>query len=242
MTLLVVSFLAGVLTVMAPCILPLLPVIIGGSIATGSQKSWYRPLVIVASLALSIVVFTLLLKASTTLLGVPAVVWKVVSGGIVIALGLTLAFPTAWEKLSTRLRLGTRANGLLYKAFKHKGRQRDVLTGAALGPVFSSCSPTYALIVATVIPQSFAVGLAYLLAYAAGLAATLLLIALLGQPLATRLAKVSDPKGRFMRGIGIAFVLVGIAVVFGLDHRLQTYVLDKGWYDPISNLETSLPR
>lgn len=242
MTLLIVSFLAGVLTIMAPCILPLIPVIVGGSIASGQHKSWYRPLVIVGSLAISIILFTLLLKASTVLLGVPVMVWKVLSGIIVIALGITLAFPASWEKVAGRLGFNRRANTLLGKASRRHGLQRDILMGAALGPVFSSCSPTYALIVATVIPQSFAVGLLYLAAYAAGLASVLLLIVLIGQPLANRLASISDPNGWFMRSIGVLFLLVGIAIILGLDHNFQTYVLEQGWYDPVSNFEQSLPR
>ncbi len=226
---------------MAPCILPLIPVIVGGSIALGQQKSWYRPLVIVASLAVSIVLFTLLLKVSTALLGVPVEVWKILSGIIVIALGVSLAFPKSWEKLATKLRLNIRANSLLSSASSQRGIQRDILTGAALGPVFSSCSPTYALIVATVIPQSFTTGLIYLIAYATGLASVLLLITLIGQPLANRLARTSDSDGWFMRGIGVLFLLVGIAVIFGLDHDFQACVLEQGWYDPISNFEQSLP-
>lgn len=242
MTLIIISFLAGVLTVMAPCVLPLIPIIIGGSITSGSSKNWYRPLVIVGSLAASIVLFTLLLKVSTVLIGVPIGFWRMLSGVIVITLGASLIFPHTWERLINRFRLNTRANLLLGSATRQRGLQRDILTGAALGPVFSSCSPTYGLIVATVIPQSFTVGLICLAAYAIGLASILLLIVQLGQPLANRLAQVSNPDGWFMRSIGGLFVLVGVAVILGLDHSFQAYVLEQGWYDPISNLEQSLPR
>ncbi len=73
MFLLIVSFLAGVLTIAAPCILPLLPVIIGGSLIDSDkdkpERAWLRPVVITASLAVSVIVFTLLIKATTVLLG-----------------------------------------------------------------------------------------------------------------------------------------------------------------------------
>ena len=81
----IVSFAAGVLTVLAPCVLPLLPVIVGGTAArtagesAGSDRTWLRPLVIAASLAVSVVAFTLLLKASSALLGIPAWVWQSIS-------------------------------------------------------------------------------------------------------------------------------------------------------------------
>jgi cytochrome c-type biogenesis protein len=238
-TLLVISFLAGVLTVLAPCVLPLLPVVVGGSIA-GEMKAWYRPFVIAGSLAVSVVIFTLILKATTVLLGVPVVVWNLLSGLIVVGLGLGLTFPKIWGRLVMRLGLSKHANALMGKSLSRHGMGRDVLIGASLGPVFNSCSPTYALIVATVLPGSFLGGLAYLIAYALGLAGSLLVVSLAGQAVVGRLAKASNPEGWLMRGIGVALVLVGLAVVFGLDKRFQAYTLEQGWYSPISNFEESL--
>lgn len=242
MALLILSFIAGVLTVAAPCVLPLLPVIVGGSVLQSQKdkadRKWLRPIVIAAGLAVSVVTFTLLIKATTALLGVPQIVWQVLSGGIVILLGLNYLWPHAWEKLSAKSFI--RTNALLGKAYKKGGFGGDVLLGAALGPVFSSCSPTYALIVATVLPVSFARGLAYLIAYAIGMSLTLLLVAYLGQAFVTRLKWLSDPNGWFKKVIGIIFITVGLAVIFGVDKKIQTYVLEQGWYAPISNVEKQL--
>src|SRR5690606_575151 len=106
MALLILSFIAGVLTVAAPCVLPLLPVIIGGSLLESKKdkpdKQWLRPLVIAASLAVSVVLFTLLIKATTVLLGVPQVTWQIISGGIVLLLGLNYLWPHAWERLAAK--------------------------------------------------------------------------------------------------------------------------------------------
>lgn len=238
--LLVVSLLAGVLTVAAPCVLPLLPVIVGGSIVADgpdSTRARWRPFVIAASLAVSVVVFTLLLKATTALLGVPPQVWQVISGTIVIALGLNLLFPAVYERLSTRLGLGARSNRALDASVQRQSIGGDILTGAALGPVFTSCSPTYALIVATVLPVSFGEGLLYVTLYAIGLAVPLLLIALAGRSAARRLGWLADPRGWFRRAMGVVFVIVGVVVIIGADKALQTLILDLGWYDPIAELE-----
>lgn len=242
MALLILSFIAGVLTVAAPCILPLLPVIVGGSVLDGQdqKKNWYRPLVIATSLAVSVVLFTLLLKATTTLLGVPQMVWSVISGVIVILLGLNLLFPLAWEKLMIATRLPISSNKLLGKTLGQNGLGKDILTGAALGPVFSSCSPTYALIVAAVLPASFAKGLLYLIAYAIGLASVLLLVAIAGQAAVKKLGWLSNPQGWFRRVMGVLFIIVGLAVLLGIDKKFQTYVLENGWYDPIMRLEERL--
>jgi cytochrome c biogenesis protein CcdA len=241
MTLLILAFIAGVLTVAAPCILPLLPIVIGGSITEKDTKSsWQKPLIITLSLAVSIVVFTLLLKATTTLLGVPQQVWQVISGGIILLLGIGLVYPKSWEKISLLLRLQQRSSAAMQAANRRSGVRQDILLGAALGPVFSSCSPTYALIVAVVLPESFLKGLVYLIVYALGLASVLLLIGLAGQRVTSKLKWVSNPNGWFRRTIGVLFILVGMSVLLGFDKDFQTYVLDKGWYDPIMKLEQSL--
>ncbi len=242
MHLLVVSYFAGILTVAAPCVLPLLPVIVGGSIAVEGRKNhWWRPLVITGSLAASVVIFTLLLKATTALLGVPQFVWNSISGVIVLLFGVTLLFPHAWEWFVLKTGLYGRSNTLMQQTGRtHPGLARDILIGASLGPVFSSCSPTYALIVAVVLPTSFFQGLGYLVAYALGLATILLLVAIVGQSLVKKLGWLSNPSGWFRKVIGVLFVVVGLATLTGLDRSFQTYVLDQGWYDPIMKLEDQL--
>ena len=244
MALLLLSFVAGVLTVAAPCVLPLLPVIIGGSLVEAGkdkpQRQWLRPLLVAASLAVSVIVFTLLIKATTALLGVPQIVWQVISGGLVILLGLYYLRPALWEPISNRGGLFARSNKLLGKAYAVKGNGGALLVGAALGPVFNSCSPTYALIVATVLPASFVQGLAQLTAYAAGMSATLLLIAYFGQAVVTKMRWLANPSGWFKRTVGILFIVVGLSVIFGLDKQFQAFVLEQGWYDPIGRFEQRL--
>ena len=241
MALLILSFVAGILTVAAPCILPLLPIIVGGTVVRDQKASnWYRPLIIASSLAFSIVAFTLLLKASTQLLGVPEVFWRILSGGIVLLFGFNLLFPIVWEKFAAKSYI--KSNKLLGGSFAKKGILGDALIGLSLGPVFSSCSPTYALIVAAVLPVSFGKGLIYLTAYAIGLAAMLLVIAYAGQTLVKKLGWLSNPFGWFRKVIGILFIVVGVSVLFGWDKKVQSFVLEQGWYDPISRLEKSLDR
>jgi cytochrome c-type biogenesis protein len=239
---LLLALAAGVLTVAAPCVLPLLPVIVGGAIVQDGddRRARWRPYIIAGSLAVSVVVFTLLLKATTALLGVPPQVWQLVSGVIIILLGVDLLFPVLWDRLSTALGLQARTGAMLDRSVRRQSVTGDILTGAALGPVFSSCSPTYALIVAAVLPVSFAEGVLSIVAYAVGLAGMLLLISLLGRRLVRRMGWLANPDGWFRRAVGVIFVLVGIAVITGFDKQLQTWILDAGLYDPIARLEELL--
>ncbi|MEK7569399.1 MAG: cytochrome c biogenesis protein CcdA [Patescibacteria group bacterium] len=236
MTLLAISFVAGALTVLAPCILPLLPVILGTSAAGRSRAT---PYVVVGSLALSIIFFTYLLKATTALIMVPPEFWTYLSGGILLLFGLTLLFPGLWENLPGLARLSSGSNKLLGEGYQKKTLWGDALVGAALGPIFSTCSPTYFVILASVLPASFFLGSVYLLAYVLGLSLVLLLIAKLGEHFAGKLADISNPRSSFKRGLGILFLLLGILIATGYEKKLETKILDSGYFD-ITKIENKL--
>ena len=237
MTLFLVSFVAGLLTVLAPCTLPVLPIIIGGSLGSAHQK--LKPLIITGSLAVSIILFTLLLKVSTVFINIPQKTWSLVSGIIIIVICSIFMFPELWEKVSGRFNLSGKSGQLLAKSAKKKTLWGDILIGASLGPVFASCSPTYFLILATVLPQNFFVGLLYLAAYALGLASILLLVGYIGQRFVAKIQWATDPNGWFKRGLGALFVIVGIFIFTGADKQLQVYLLERGLFD-ISKVELRL--
>jgi cytochrome c biogenesis protein CcdA len=236
LTFVIVAFLAGVLTVLAPCILPLLPVVIGSS-ASGRSKA--TPYIVVASLGLSIILFTYLLKASTLFITIPAYVWTYFSGGVLLLFGLTLVFPRLWEKLPGLSKATVKSNKILGSGHKKKSFWGDVLIGAALGPVFSTCSPTYFVILAQVLPESFFVGTVYLLMYTLGLSLILLLIALLGERFASRLTGFSNPNGWFKKGLGVLFILLGIMIALGIEKKIEAVILDSGYFD-ITKVENRL--
>ncbi|MEK7201039.1 MAG: cytochrome c biogenesis protein CcdA [Patescibacteria group bacterium] len=236
MTFLVIAFFAGMLTVLAPCILPLLPVVIGSSAAARSKLT---PYIVVGSLALSIIVFTYLLKASTAFVTIPPQVWTYLSGGILALFGLTLLFPALWEQVPGLALLSSRSNKLVGTGYQKKSVWGDVLVGAALGPVFSTCSPTYFVILASVLPASFALGTVYLLAYVLGLSLILLFLGLLGERLAQRMSTFADPRGWFKRGSGLLFVVLGLMIAVGYEKKLETAILESGYFDA-TKLEQTL--
>ena len=232
---LVLSFFSGVLTVLAPCILPLLPVIIGTS---ASARSKWTPYIVIGSLSVSILVFTYLLKASTLLIDIPSSFWAYFSGSILLLIGLTFTFPALWSKVPGMNRLSMGGNAVVGSGYTKKSIWGDVTIGAALGPVFSSCSPTYFLILAAVLPASFLLGTLYLLVYIAGLSVVLLLIAVLGQRFVGNISWAADPHGWFKRVLGVIFLLVGLAIFTGLDKQFEALILDTGFNTV--NFENSL--
>ncbi len=219
MTIFLISLLAGVLTVLSPCVLPLLPVIVGGSLTGGS--SFRRALVVTTSLGISVFIFTILLKVSTLFITISPEFWNWVSGGLIVIVGLVTLFPTLWDRISFLAKASQSSNKLMSAGFMKQSFWGDVLVGAALGPVFSTCSPTYFIVLASVLPVSLALGLADIIAYIVGLCFSLLVISFVGQRVMDTLGVVADPKGWFKRILGILFILVGIAIITGLDKKIE---------------------
>jgi hypothetical protein len=77
-----------------------------------------------------------------------------------------------------------------------------------------------------VLPASFAEGILLLVAYVIGRCGTRLVIALLGQRVIGKARWIANPEGNFKRVLGIIFVLVGIAIILGLDKDLQFWILE----------------
>ncbi len=231
MELLPLAFLAGILTVLSPCVLPLLPVVLAGSAAEQNRRA---PYIIIASLAVSVMLFTLLIKATTVLLGVPSDVWLIISGALVAFIGASLAFPRMWDWIAETLKLTDASGRLSAGTATRTGTSRSMLLGFSLGPAFTSCSPTYGLILAVVLPANFTVGLSNLAAYTLGLAAVLLLVALGGRKVTTRLGWATNPQGKFRRGLGVFLVLVGLLIASGQIRNIETWLIERGFLGTVA--------
>ncbi|HEX9594610.1 MAG TPA: hypothetical protein VF996_00540 [Candidatus Saccharimonadales bacterium] len=233
--LLIAAFVAGVLTVLAPCIFSALPLILGRG-ADGYAKARR----VILGLLGSIFVFTFLLKASTALLAIPTSFWQALSGSIIALVGISMFWPDIYAKLALKLGLERAGAKSQQKAMALSGASGDYILGAALGPVFSACSPTYALIVAIILPNNAAQGTLYLLAFLSGLGLFLAAIALGGQKLIARLNWSLDPHGKFKRGVGLMLILLGVMIATGLEKDILAWLVSNGLYDWQIRLEENL--
>ncbi len=153
--------------------------------------------------------------------------------------GLTTLFPKLWDSIPGVASLNVSSNRMLGVGYKKKGVLGDIIIGASLGPVFSTCSPTYFVILATVLPQSFLLGLSYLIAYAVGLGGMIMLVSVLGQKLVDKLGGLSDAHGTFKKVLGVIFIALGILILTGADKVAEQKLLDSGIFD-VTKVERSL--
>lgn len=222
--LLITSFIAGILTVFAPCIFTFLPIILGATDIdrkTGIRKAT----TIIAALGISVLIFSMLLRASTLLIQIPASTWEIVAGLIIITQGLIIFMPSIWEYISEKLHL-YRTNNILSKINKlPNNRFNDILIGAALGPIFSSCSPTYGFIIGALLQSTFSISLIYLIVYILGLCLLLFAIAVLGQKLVMKLKWGLNPNGAFKRIAAVIFISVGLMIMTGFYKQLEAFII-----------------
>jgi cytochrome c biogenesis protein CcdA/thiol-disulfide isomerase/thioredoxin len=207
--LLAIGFVAGIVTALSPCVLPVLPIVLAGG-ATGR-----RPLAIVAGIVLSFTVFTLFAAWLLDLVGLPGDVLRNVSIGLLLLVALSLLVPKVGELLARPLQaLTRRGSGDLGGGF---------LLGASLGLVFVPCAgPVLAAVTFVAAKREFGLdGVLLTLAYATGAALPMLAIAFAGQGVARALRARAETVRR------VSGVLVGaaaLAIAFGVDQELQTAV------------------
>ena len=204
-----IGFVAGIVTALSPCVLPVLPIVLAGG-ATGR-----RPLAIIAGIVVSFTVFTLFAAWLLDLLGLPQDVLRNLAIALLLLMALSLLIPKVGELLARPLQaLSRRGSGDYGGGF---------LLGASLGLVFVPCAgPVLAAM--TVIAAKRDVGLdgvVLTLAYALGAALPMLAIAFAGKRAATRLRA----HATLVRRTAGVFVLVAVAAIaLGVDQDLQTRI------------------
>jgi cytochrome c biogenesis protein CcdA/thiol-disulfide isomerase/thioredoxin len=235
MTLVILVFLGGVLTILSPCILPVLPFVF----ARSEQKFLTNGLPMLVGMAVTFAAIATLAAVG----GSWAV--RVNQYGRVFALVLLTAF--AATLLSTRLAdwlarpfvaLGNRLAQSTPGAAGRVTLLNSLLLGIATGLLWAPCAgPILGLILTgAAISGPNARTTLLLFAYAAG-AATSLAVALLAGGRVFALLKKSLGTGEWIRrGLGIAVLLAVVAIVFGWDSTVLTRLSLNG----TNSLEQSL--
>jgi cytochrome c biogenesis protein CcdA/thiol-disulfide isomerase/thioredoxin len=208
-----VAFVAGVVTAISPCVLPVLPIVLAGG-ASGGRR---RPYAIVAGLVASFTAFTLAATALLSALHLPDDLLRNIAIGIVLLVGLSLLIPRLGELVERPFQaLGRRAPGDVGGGF---------LLGISLGLLFTPCAgPVIAAVAALAATSRFSIeSVLVTLSYALGAGIVLLLFALAGQSgVNTRALRTHAPRIR--QALGGVIAGTAVLMILGLDLRLATYV------------------
>ncbi|MGA7729688.1 MAG: redoxin domain-containing protein [Chloroflexia bacterium] len=214
------AFLAGVVTIVSPCVLPVLPILL----STSSNGGKLRPVGIVLGLAVTFSVVTLAVTAAAEALAVPATWLRIVSIVMLGFFGLALLVPALGahvEHILSPLARLAGSNG------KRSGFGGGMVIGAGLGLLWAPCVGP---IMASVIGLTATVGLTpqavlITLAYSVGTALPMLVLAYGGRGLAMRARKLGPRTNLVKQTFGALTVVACVALFLGADTALQTFTL-----------------
>jgi Cytochrome c biogenesis protein len=220
--LLVFAFIGGIVTILSPCILPILPIILATT-ATDRQ-SRLRPYGIITGFVASFTFFTLFLSTLVALLGIPADALRLISVIVIALFGITLINPRLQaisESLFTRL-----ANKAPSQAGK-TGFGGGLLIGLSLGLLWTPCvGPILASVISLAITGQVTGDAALItFAYALGTAIPMLMIMKGGQALLQQHPWMLKNTRLIQRAFGFVMLLIALIIYLGADRTFQTYIL-----------------
>jgi cytochrome c biogenesis protein CcdA/thiol-disulfide isomerase/thioredoxin len=228
------AILAGVLTIGAPCILPLLPILLGTSVG---QTSRSRPLFIVGGFILVFSVLGISLSFLAQHAGVNPNTLRNIAIALLAIFGALMVWPKPFELLTARI------NGLLNRASQAGGARRDnwggFILGMTLGVIWTPCAGPVLGAILTLIAAQNNLGRAAILlaAYAVGAGIPMLIIAYGSQYVTTKVRAVARYSVRLQQIFGVLIILLAVAIYFNYDVAVQTKLAA---YFPGTSLENRL--
>ncbi|MCZ8313620.1 cytochrome c biogenesis protein CcdA [Phreatobacter sp.] len=214
------AFAAGIVSILSPCVLPILPIVLGGA----ASEHRRGPLALAAGLALSFTVIGLFVATIGFSIGLDLTAFRTVAGLILLALGLAMIVPAAGARLATAAGPLSDWTQSRFGGFDRGGLSGQFGVGLLLGAVWSPCvGPTLgaASLMAARGENLGEVGLTML---AFGLGAGLPLAAL-GALSRERLLGLRERMMATGQGaktaLGLVVVAVALLVLTGLDKTIE---------------------
>ncbi|MEM7719559.1 MAG: cytochrome c biogenesis CcdA family protein [Pseudomonadota bacterium] len=229
------GYAAGLLTLINPCVLPILPIVL----ATAMQAGRAGPLAVAGGLSVSFVALGLLVAVAGRSIGITEEAFANAGATLMIVFGLVLLVPRFSESFATATAgVSARADTQI-DTTDRSGLTGQFVGGMLLGAVWSPCiGPTLggaislasqgeSLLHATAIMITFALGVSTIVI---GLGYGAQSVIRKRQAWMRKIAGASRPI------MGIAFVAVGTAILFKVHHMLEFWALEylPAWFTELS--------
>lgn len=229
--LLLFAFLSGLVTVLTPCIWPLLPIILGVS---GTNPDRRRPLGITLGIVISFAAFTLATSTLVRLFHFDPNIFRTVAEVVIAMLGLSMLLP-AFNVLIESLisRLTASVNPRPFSSAFGTGLVLGLLWSPCAGPILAAI----AFLAAT--GQVTFTTVTITAAYALGTGLPLFLFSLAGQRLFTRTRFISAHTRGIQQIFGVIMILTALSIYFNLDQDLQVRLSVA--FPSLNSFETSNP-
>ena len=219
------AFLAGVLSILSPCVLPLTPLVLGA--AAGEQRR--GPLVLAGGVALSFTLIGLFVATVGFSIGLDGDRFRTAGAILLIALGLLLAAPPLQVRLAAAGGPVSDWAERTFGGFSTGGLSGQFGVGLLLGAVWSPCvGPTLGAASALAARgESLPFVAATMAAFGIGAGLPLALLGSLSRPAMARWRDrlISGGKGAKI-ALGVLLVAIGLVILTGADKQIESALVE----------------
>jgi cytochrome c-type biogenesis protein len=220
-----IAALAGILSTLSPCVLPLIPMVLGA--AMGEHR--YGPAALATGLAFSFVAVGLFVATIGYALGFDAGYFRVMGGLLLVATGVILMMPALQTRFAVAASPISSWTDSRFGGFATTGLRGQFALGLLLGIVWSPCvGPTLGA-TSMLASRGEDLGQVSLVLFAFGIGAALPLLVL---GLLSREAMIAW-RGRLLSAgkvgkmaLGGLLLTLGVMIVSGLDKRIEALLVD----------------
>jgi cytochrome c-type biogenesis protein len=215
-TALALAFAAGLLSILSPCVLPLVPIVLGAAIVAHPLGAF----ALAAGLGVSFTALGLLLALVGFGLGIDPGLFRIVAAAIMIVLGVVLVVPSWQAQLAVAGGPISTWADRRFGGFASSGLAGQFAIGLLLGAVWSPCvGPTLgaASLLASQGRDLLRVTLT-MVVFGVGAALPPILLGLLSRATLMRVRSGLMSAGKLGKALlGAAFIVIGVAIVSGAD-------------------------
>jgi cytochrome c-type biogenesis protein len=219
------AYLAGVLSTLSPCVLPLLPLVLGAA----ASAHRLGPLALALGLASSFVVVGLFVATIGFSIGVDGDGFRIVAAALMILVGAVLVVPLFQSRLARAAGPMSDWAGQSLAGFSGAGLAGQFGVGVLLGVAWSPCvGPTLgaASLLASQAEDLPRVA-ATMLLFGLGASSPLLAVGMLSREMMRKVRDHLLSAGQHLKAaLGIAFVVIGAAIVTGADKQIETALVE----------------
>lgn len=217
------AFLAGVVTILSPCILPILPIVLSSTLG-GKAIGKSRPVGVIIGFILSFTFFTLFLSTIVKMSGIPADSLRLFSVIVIGLFGISFLIPQfqlvlekVFSSLARFVPQGNTKTGFL----------PGVLIGLSIGLLWTPCvGPILASVISLAITGTVTFDAFIItLAYAFGTAIPMFAIMIGGQSLLRKVPWLLSHTAHIQKGFGVVMIITALAIFNNYDRKFQTYIL-----------------
>jgi cytochrome c-type biogenesis protein len=222
----VLAFAAGLLTLINPCVLPLLPLIAAGAIARDRRA----PLAMAIGLALGFTLAGMGVYALTRATGIFQEDIARAAGWLMVGLGGLMLIAPAQERFARMTAAVAGGGTMLSTRMEGRGLLGETAAGALLGLAWSPCiGPTLgAAIGLAAAGESLGQALLVMVFFSLGAASVMLALSYGARGLiAGRRARLQALAPFAKPVLAGALIVIGLGLAFGLDRQIEGWMLDR---------------